>query len=79
MPIDNQEFAIRVRRMAQEMIIVALRDIRKGKVNEKYLRYRKKAIVWFNRRDTNVFGYGWCLQQSRLNPNMIRRLIDKIL
>lgn len=38
-----------------------------------------ETLCWFNSRETTPLGYGWCLGLSGLNPNVIRRSIDRIL
>ena len=58
--------------MARETIMLSLQDVKKkGNLNE-----GADALKWFNDRHTTPFGYGWCLQQSGMNPNDIRYGID---
>ena len=63
---------LRIGKLAKEIIQRALLDLQnKG--------YRKEVLEWFNKRDSHVFGYGWCLGHSRYNPNTIRRAINMII
>jgi len=58
-------------KLAKETIENALADIK-----QKWSPWeRLAALQWFNERSTRVFGYGWCLEYSGYNPNMIRRCI----
>ena len=76
-------------RMAFDCIKGALTDIRKLKnLDKRVFRGREKkvfedngknAIKWFNERSEEIFGYGWCLHYSRLNPNSIRKIINRLL
>lgn len=38
-----------------------------------------EAIHWFNERLTTPFGYGWCLEQSGMNPNDVRIGINRYI
>ena len=69
---DSPETELRIRLLAAEMIKTALEDLQKPRSP-----YYEEALRWFNARMTEVFGYGWCLQQTSLNPNTIRREINK--
>jgi hypothetical protein len=60
--------------LATDLIIGALQDVRQ----KRFIRERKDALKWFNFRETTAFGYGWCLHYSNLNPNVIRRVINKL-
>jgi len=82
--MDNQEFMARVKKMATEIITLGLRDIKKkpngNKTNRNKIKMNKElSIKWFNERSQEPFGYGWCLQYSELNPNLIRKLINRFM
>ena len=71
--VDIEEYRNRVERIARDMILLMVKDIKKANNP----RNKKSALEWFNRRDTSPFGYGWCLKYTKINPNMIRRYINK--
>jgi len=82
--IDDQEFRLRVKKMATEVIILSLRDIEKKPNGDKsnsasIIRNKECAIRWFNERSVDPFGYGWCLEYSELNPNLVRKIINRFL
>ena len=85
--VDKEDYAYKISRLASDMIRVSLNDIKRGSqfTNSKsdtFLRnYRDKenALRWFNERSTSPFGYGWCLQYSGINPNLVRKTINLYL
>ena len=40
-------------------------------------RNNKSSLRWFNERSQDFGGYGWCLITTGLNPNFIRKIINK--
>jgi len=55
-----------------DTIVVTLKDLAEGAE-------RLSALDWFNARAQVVFGYGWCLVNSGINPNVVRRKINETM
>jgi hypothetical protein len=64
-------YDLNTRRLSRDIIRQALDDLRVPN-------YRDSTLAWFNARDTEAMGYGWCLGQSGLNPNIIRKEINAL-
>lgn len=62
--------------LARETIMIALADLQNSFEPYEKPYVRHELLDWFNRRSMAPFGYGWCLTQSGMNPNDIRRGID---
>lgn len=62
-----------IRKLAISLISSALIDLKKPKP------LKLDALMWFNERSQFICGYGWCLQMSGGNPNIIRKsIIERI-
>lgn len=61
-------------RLAKSVILDAIQEFA-----GKDVRGRKNALKWFNERSGEVFGYGWCLSVSGMNPNVIRAKINELI
>lgn len=64
------------RAMGRETIMISLNDLKDRKT---HFQERAEALAWFNERSMAPFGYGWCLEQSGMNPNDIRKGINLYL
>ena len=83
---EHLEIQIVAKALACEMIMLALSDLENFGVHRmrfwestEHTEFAKDALCWFKQRLTTPFGYGWCLAQSEMNPNLIRRVINKLL
>jgi hypothetical protein len=71
--------------MARETIMLSLADLERScRHGWEYHRKRQEAkhneiLNWFNIRSQAPFGYGWCLEQSGMNPNDIRLGINRLI
>jgi len=65
--------------MARETILISLADLQEFSQRTDGHHELQDVLKWFNDRHTVAFGYGWCLEQSGMNPNDIRIGINKIL
>jgi hypothetical protein len=71
-----------IKRLSAEMIMLAIKDFHPGKNKDDRMGRelsRDLAVKWFNDRDDTMFGYGFCLEYSELNPNSLRKLINGVL
>ena len=66
---NDQEQSIRL--LGIDLIASAIYDLQTKRQG------RKETIDWFNSRSHTPCGYGWALQVSGVNPNMIRKAIIK--
>ena len=57
--------------LAMHTIIINLHDILKK-------RHHNLALAWFRWRDETPFGYGWCLNYFSINPNLVRKIINRL-
>ena len=64
-------YDLNIKNLAIDIIAQALKDVQTEI-------YKTETLAWFDRRDVSAMGYGWCLGQSQLNPNMIRTRIKEL-
>jgi hypothetical protein len=77
------EYEYNIKRFTTEMIMLNLKDVKNGDKITKHKganmarkRNRIYALRWFAERSVAPCGYGWCLEYSSINPNLIRILLN---
>jgi len=61
-----------IKRLAAAVLELALKDY-----NSKDEDLRVAAGKWLEEKSRETFGFYWCLEQSEVNPNLVRKYINE--
>lgn len=77
------EFQWLIRRLAAAVLEQAVQDLFARRQDKKHKsrifddNLRREARRWFDEKTDGLFSYKWCLQYANINPNAVRKYLNK--